>query len=90
MTDHTPVIKDRELLARVAAHNPHLAGTVLRLCNDLDDGVHLGELPPAPLLHELGVYLHELGLLVTAIADGMTCPRASDNATCVDGVVVQR
>lgn len=35
-------IKDRDLLARVAVHNPHLAGTVLKLCNDLEDGARLG------------------------------------------------
>lgn len=60
-----PVIeKDRDLLARVAVDNPHLAGTVLRLCNVLEDAQRYGELPSADLLRELGEYLRDLGQLV--------------------------
>lgn len=60
--------KDRELLASVAIHNPHLAGTVLRLCNDLEDAARLGELPPPELLQRLGAYLQAIGGLVNALA----------------------
>lgn len=55
------VIKDRDLLARVAAYSPHIAGTMLRLLNDLEDAHRLGELPPPELLRELGQYMDRLG-----------------------------
>lgn len=61
------LIKDRDLLARVAQYNPHLAGTVLKLCNDLVDGKELGELPPALLLREVGEYVQAIGRLVYAL-----------------------
>lgn len=69
MTAPAEVIKDRELLARVAVHNPHLAGTVLRLVNDLEDAARLGELPPAALRRELGAYLQGLGGLIAALVE---------------------
>lgn len=53
--------KDRDLLAHVAVYNPHLAGTVLKLCNDLEDGRENGELPPAELLRDLGTYVATIG-----------------------------
>lgn len=62
------MIKDRELMARVATYNPHLAGTLLRLCNDLQDAARQGDLPPVPLLAEFGVYVEGLGKLITTLA----------------------
>lgn len=59
--------KDRELLARVAVHNPRIAGTILRLLNELEDGAKLDELPPPDLLRQLGQYLSSLGQLVVAL-----------------------
>jgi len=60
--------KDRELLALVAVHNPHLAGTILKLCNELQDGKRLGELPPPELLTALGYYVQDIGRLIVAVA----------------------
>jgi hypothetical protein len=40
---------------------------ILRLCNVLEDAHHLGELPPLPLLAELGKYLQALAGLVHAL-----------------------
>lgn len=67
-TEVAEVLKDRELLGRVAVHCPHVAGTMLRLLNDLEDAARLGELPPAPLLAELGAYVEGVGKLVAALA----------------------
>lgn len=62
------VVKDRELLVRIAVHSPHLAGTLLKLLNDLEDAHQLGELPPAPLLREMGGYVQDLGALIRSLA----------------------
>lgn len=67
-TQDLALTKDRDLLVRVAVHSPHIAGTMLRLLNDLESAVELEELPPAALLEELGVYVERLGRLVTSIA----------------------
>lgn len=64
----TEVLKDRELLGRVAVHCPRIAGTMLRLLNDLEDTASLGELPPATLLAEFGTYVEGLGKLLTELA----------------------
>lgn len=61
------VLKDRELLAKMAVHCPHVAGTMLRLLNDLEDAARLGELPPAPLLAEFGTYVEGLGKLISVL-----------------------
>lgn len=45
--------KDRELLALVAADNPHVAASVLNLCNVLEDAKQLGELPSPDVLRSL-------------------------------------
>lgn len=70
-TEVSEVLKDRDLLARVAVHCPHVAGTMLRLLNDLEDAATLGELPPTPLLAEFGTYVEGLGKLITHLADSM-------------------
>lgn len=66
--DVAEVLKDRELLGRVAVHCPHVAGTMLRLLNDLEDAARLGELPPAPLLGEFGAYLEAIGKLINDLS----------------------
>lgn len=63
--------KDRDLLARVAVHSPHVAGTMLRLLNDLEVAARLGELPPAPVLDALGAYVEGIGRLIASLADSM-------------------
>lgn len=74
-----PVIeKDRDLLARVAVHSPHLAGTVLRLCNDLEDAYQLSELPPGDLLEALGHYVGLLGQLICDLAPKEPSPVVID------------
>lgn len=60
--------KDTELLARVAVDCPPLAGTILRLCNVLEDAKDAAELPPPDVLRELGRYIEALGQLVAALA----------------------
>lgn len=75
-TEVAEVLKDRELLGRVAVHCPHVAGTMLRLLNDLEDAARLGELPPAPLLGEFGTYVEGIGRLITDLsrAGHIGCP----------------
>lgn len=67
-TQEVALTKDRDLLACVAVHSPHIAGTLLRLLNDLEDAVRLGELPPSPVLAALGGYLGCVGRLVVSLA----------------------
>lgn len=62
--------RDRDLLARVAVANPHLAGTVMRLCDELVDG----ELPPPPLLREFGEHVRDLGRLIVDHAEAVENP----------------
>jgi len=71
--------KDRELLGRVAVSSPHIAGTVLRLWNELEDAHRLSELPPNDLLSELGRHIQGIGWLLTAIA-GQSDSRESSPA----------
>lgn len=61
--------KDRELLGLVAIENPHLAASVLNLCNVLEDAKQLGELPSPELMRCLGEYVAKIGLLIFAIGD---------------------
>jgi hypothetical protein len=68
-TDVSEVLKDRELLARVAVYCPHVAGTMLRLLNEIEDAASLGELPPTPVLAEFGTYVEGLGKLITHLAE---------------------
>lgn len=75
--------KDHQLLAGVAVHSPHIAGTVLRLLNDLEDARRLGELPPAELLQSLGRYVELLGQLMTAL--GETRRQTVDRAGVLGG-----
>lgn len=76
------VLKDRDLLARVAVHSPHIAGTMLRLLNDFEDAARLGELPPAPLLAALGGYVEGLGKLIAALAAPANAQSTDTCAIC--------
>lgn len=58
----------RDLLARVAVHNPHLAGAALRMCNELADAPDTGQIPPPALLIEFGEFLARLGGFLTDVA----------------------
>ena len=60
--------KDHILLATVAQHSPHVAGSVLALCNALEDARDNGELPPPELLAALGQHVERLGLLLVGLA----------------------
>lgn len=64
----SPVVfeKDHELLAKVAQHAPHVAGSVLSLCNALEDA---DELPPPELLAAFRRHVEGLGRLIVCLAN---------------------
>lgn len=61
---------DRTFLARVAESNPHLAGAVLRIVNELT----YGDILDPTVLRQFGQHLAALGRLIESRADHLECP----------------